>query len=219
MRCNPVILIITMKKLVSSCVCLALVRATILTGVVLSAVYAVGQDAASRKPNVADGGDAAYSNECLALAYRPPDGWKFSKARASNHPNQQMTLFRVHRHSAQGSAESLELDVLQTPQLHHPNMERFTILLALSFVHSGFEEHKITRDAYPVTIADRPFYRSDLSSDDKPMSVLATWYRGYALVAWACADSPQEIEDAVNALRVLSFGEDRRTADCFGSAN
>jgi len=219
MRFDGAILTLTMKKLLSSCVCLALLRATMITGIVLSPVYAVGQDAASRKPNAAGGGDAAYSNECLALAYRPPDGWKFSKARASNHPNQRMTLFRVHRHSATGSAESLELDVLQTPQLHHPNMERFTILLALSFVHSGSEEHKITRDAYPVTIADRTFYRSDLSSDDKPLSVLATWYRGYAVVAWACADSPQDIEDAVNALRDLSFGEDRRTADCFGSAN
>ena len=214
-----VILTLSMRKLLSFCICLALLRATILTGIVLSAVYAGGQDAGSPKPNAASGSNAAYSNECLALVYRPPVGWKFSKARASHQSNQWMTLFRVHGHSAAGSAESLELDVLQTPQLHHPNMERLTILLALAFVHSGSAENKITRDAYPVTIADQTFYRSDLRSDDKAMSVFATWYRGYAVVAWACADSPQDIEDAANALSVLSFGEDRRTADCFGSAN
>jgi len=72
MRFDGALLTLTRKKLQSFCVCLALSHATILAGFVLSAVYAVGQDAASRKPNAAGGGDAAYSNECLALAYGPP---------------------------------------------------------------------------------------------------------------------------------------------------
>jgi hypothetical protein len=100
-----------------------LLRATILAGIILSAACAVGQDAVSPKPNAANSGDAAYSNECLALVYRPPDGWKFAYARASHQSKQQMTLFRVNRHSAAGSTESLQLDVLQTPTLKHPNME------------------------------------------------------------------------------------------------
>src|SRR5689334_4239887 len=193
-------------------------RVTILTAIILSAAYAVGQDAASSstKPNVPSDGDTAYSNECLALAYRPPDGWKFAQTKA-NHHNQQMVLFKVRSRSAAGSAESLELDALQTP-LEHPNMERFTILLALSLVHVNAAENKITRDAYPVTIANRSFYRSDLRVGDKPISVFTTWYRKYAIVAWANADSLEDIEDAANALRALSFGEDKRTADCFASA-
>jgi hypothetical protein len=137
-------------------------RAIILTGVILSAAYAAGQDTNSPKPNAANGGDATYSNECLALTYRLPDGWEFAKSnqgRASN-PNTQMRLFKVQRHSAAGSAESLSVDVLKTP-LQHPNMERFTILLALSFVHLDSSKNKITRNAYPVTIAGRSFFRSD----------------------------------------------------------
>jgi hypothetical protein len=207
-----------MKKLLSFCICLVLLRATILAGIVLSAVNAVEQDAVSAKPNAANVGDAAYSNECLALVYRPPDGWKFAQARASQQSNQLKTLFKVQKHSAAGSAESLELDLFQPP-LKHPDMERFTILLALSLVHANSAEYKITRNAYPVTIADRNFYRSDLRSSDKAFSVFATWYRGYAVVAWAYTDSPQDLEDAANALNVLSFGEDKRTADCFASAN
>ena len=198
-----------------------LIRAIILTGVVLSAAYAVGQDAISPKLDAANGGDAAYSNDCLALVYRLPDGWKFAKitqARTGHQSNQKMILFRVQRDSAAVSAESLELDVLQPP-LEHPNMERFTILLALSFVHVDSAKNKITRNAYPVTIAGRSFFRSDLRSGDKALSLFATWYRGYAVIAWASADSPHDLEDAANALRVLSFGEDKRTAECFDSTN
>jgi hypothetical protein len=154
-----------------------LIRATILTGFILSAAYAGGQDAVSPKLDAANGGDAAYSNECLALVYRLPDGWKFAKitqARTGHQSNQKMILFRVQRDSAAASAESLELDVLQP--LEHPNMERFTILLALSFVHADSAKNKITRNAYPVTVAGRSFFRSDLRSGDKALSLFATWY-------------------------------------------
>lgn len=146
-------------------------------GVVLSAaVYAVGQDAVPPKLDAANGGDEAYANACLALAYRLPDGWRFAKiaqARTGHQSNQEMILFRVQRDSATGSAESLESDVLQ-PTLEHPNMERFTILLAQSFVHVDSAKNRITRNAYPVTIAGRSFFRSDLRSGDKALSLFAT---------------------------------------------
>jgi hypothetical protein len=198
-------------------------RVLILTAAIRSAAYAAGQDAISPKPDAANGDDEAYSNECLAITYRLPDGWKFAKltqAKAGNQSNKKI-LFRAKRNSASASAESVQLDVLQTPTLKHPNMERFTILLALSFVHVDSANNKITRDAYPVTIAGRSFFRTDLRTRDEALSLFATWYRGYAVVASASAsaDSPQDLEDAANALRVLSFGEDKRTAECFDSAN
>lgn len=196
-----------------------LIRATILAGIILSAsAFAVGQDASSSKLGAANGSDATYSNECLALAYRLPDGWKFARITQARtaHQSNQMILFKVERDSAAAPAESLELNVLQAP-LQHPNMERFTILLALSFVRTDSAKNKIVRDAYPVTIAGRSFFRSDLASGDKSLSLFATWYRGYAVIAWASADSRQDLEEAANALGVLSFGEDKRTAECFDS--
>lgn len=128
-----------------------------------------------------------------------------------------MRLFKVQRHPAAGSAESLSVDVLKTPL--HPNMERFTILLALSFVKVDSSKNKITRNAYPVTIAGRSFFRSDLGHGDEAVSLFATWYRGYVVTAGVSADSPQDLEDVTNALRALSFGEDKRTADCFDPTN
>ena len=197
-----------------------MLREAILTGIILSSAYAAGQDATSPKNDVANGSDAGYSNECLALGYRPPDGWKFTKVpQAKAGQTNQKTLFKVKRDSTAESAELLELDVLQTPTLKHPNMERFTILLALSLVHVDGAHNKITRDAYPVTVAGRSFYRSDMRQGDRALSVLATWYRGYAVVAWASGNSPQDVEDAANALSPLSFGEDKRTAECFDSSN
>jgi hypothetical protein len=195
-----------------------LIRATILIGIILSAAaYALGQDAISPTLAAANGGDASYSNECLALVYRLPDGWKFAKitqAMKGHQSNQKMTLFRAER----GSAESLQLGVLHPP-LEHPNMERLTILLALSWVRVDSSNNKITREAYPVTIAGRSFFRSDLRRGDTAFSVFATWYRGYAVVAWVSANSPQGLEDAGSALSALSFGEDKRTAECFDSTN
>jgi|SRR5450755_3012763 len=197
-----------------------LFRAIVLAGVAVSAAYAAGQDTTSSELNGTNSSDATYSNECLALTYRLPDGWEFSKpneGKASN-PKAQMRLFKVQRHSAAGSAESLSVDALNTP-LQHPNMERFTILLALSFVKLDSSQNKITRNAYPVTIAGRSFFRSDLRHGDEPISLFATWSRGYAVTAAASADSPRDLEDVTNALRALSFGEDKRTADCFDPTN
>jgi len=197
---------------------LTLIMRKLLTGIVLSAVCAAGQDAVPPRPNAANG---AYSNECLALTYRLPDGWAFgkiSKASTSYQSSKPMMLFTAGRRSAAGSAESLELDVM-APPLQHPNMERFTILLALSLVHLDSSKNKITRNAYPVTVAGRSFYRSDLRQGNRDLALFTTWYRGYAVVAWAAAELPQDLEDAANALHDLSFGEDKRTTDCFAAAN
>jgi hypothetical protein len=86
-------------------------------------------------------------------------------------------------------------------------VERLTILFALSFVRVDSANNKITRDAYPVTIAGRSFYRSDLRQGQRALSLFVTWYRGYAVVAWASADLPQDLEDAANALHVLTRPE------------
>jgi len=198
---------------------MSLLRAIILTGFFLSAVHVVGQDAIPPKPDAASNGDETYSNDCLGLVYHLPDGWKFAKIpQAKAGQTNQEKLFEVKRNSATASGESLELNVLQTPTLKHPILERLTILLALSLVHLDGANNKITRDAYPVTIAGRSFYRSDLKQGQRALSLFVTWYRGYAVVAWASAVSPQDVEDATNALRPLSFGEDKRTAECFESA-
>src|SRR3954468_942204 len=124
---------------------MSLLRAIIFTGFFLSALYTVGQDAIPPKPDAASNGDEAYSNDCLGLVYHLPDGWEFAKVpRSEASRTNQKTLFEVKRNSATASAESLELDVLQTPTLKHPNLERLTILFALSFVHVDGANNKIT---------------------------------------------------------------------------
>lgn len=84
---------------------MSLLRAMILTGFFLSIVYAVGQDAITRKPDAASSGDEAYSNDCLGLLYHLPDGWKFAKVpQAKAREINQKTLFEVKRNSATASA-------------------------------------------------------------------------------------------------------------------
>jgi hypothetical protein len=100
----------------------------------------------------------------------------------------------------------------------HPDLERLTILFALAFTQAR-PNTKVTRAAYPVAIAGRKFYRSDLSSGDKSLSVFVTWYRKYAVVAWAHADSPKNLEEAAVALCALTLGEDERSGDCLAYAN
>jgi hypothetical protein len=197
---------------------MSLLRAIVLAGFCLPVLYAVGQDAIAPKPGAASNGGETYSNDCLGLVYHLPEGWNLAKVSQAEVQADQKTLFRAIRNSAATSAESLELDVLQTPTLKHPNLERLTTLFALSLVRVDPANNKITRDAYPVTIAGRKFSRSDLRQGQRALSLFVTWYRGYAVLAWASADSPQDIEDAANALRPLSFGEDKRTAECFDSA-
>jgi len=197
-----------------------LIRAAILTAVILSATHAVGQDATSPKPDAANGGGAVYSNECLALTYRLPDGWKYRKiaALSPGQYKQEMVLLKAKPASADASNEWLEMDLLQTP-LKHPFLVRFNTLMELTLVQGAPEDTKVTRTAYAVTVAGRDFARSDFATRHGALALFSTWYRGYVLTAWASADSPQNLEDIAKALNTLSFGEDKRTAECFDSPN
>jgi hypothetical protein len=195
-----------------------LIRAIILTGIVLpAAAYAAAQEATPPKQAAANVTDAVYTNECLALTYRLPDGWKFQTIAAPppGQSNQQMILFKVKPASADVSNEWLEIKLLQTP-LKHPVLVRFNTLMELTLVQGDPEHTKVTRAAYPVTIAGRDFARSDFATRHGALALFSTWYR---LIAWASADSPQNLEDVVKALNTLSFGEDKRTAECFDSPN
>src|SRR5277367_495236 len=198
-----------------------LIRAMILAGIILSAaVYAAAQNATPPKPDAPNGGDAVYANECLSLTYRLPDGWKFQKISAPSpgQSKQKMILLKAKPASADASNEWLEMDLLQTP-LKHPVLVRFNTLMELTFVKGDPEHTKVTRAAYPVTIAGRDFARSDFATRHGALALFSTWYRGYVLTAWASADSPQNLEDVAKALNALSFGEDKRTAECFASPN
>jgi hypothetical protein len=198
-----------------------LIRVIVLTGIILSAAaYEAAQEATPPKQDAANVTDAAYANECLALTYRLPDGWKFQKIAAPlpGQSKQQMILFKAKPASADGSNEWLEIRLLQTP-LKHPVLVRFNTLMELTLVQGDPELTKVTRAAYPVTIAGRDFARSDFATRHGALALFSTWYRGYVLIAWASADSPQNLEDVAKALNTLSFGEDKRTAECFDSPN
>jgi hypothetical protein len=197
-----------------------LIRVIVLTGIILSAAaYEAAQEATPPKQDAANVTDAVYANECLALTYRLPDGWKFQKIAAPppGQSKQQMTLFKAKPASADASNEWLEIKLLQTP-LKHPVLVRFNTLMELTLVQ-GDPDTKVTRAAYPVTIAGRDFARSDFATRHGALALFSTWYRGYVLTAWDSADSPQNLEDVAKALNTLSFGEDKRTAECFDSPN
>jgi hypothetical protein len=198
-----------------------LIRAMILNGIILSAAaHAAAQNATPPKPDAANGGDAIYANDCLSLTYRLPDGWKFQKisAPSPSQSKQRMILLKAKPASADASNEWLELELLQTP-LKHPVLVRFNTLMELTFVKGDPEHNKVTREAYPVAIAGRDFARSVFHSRYGVLALFSTWYRGYVLIAWTSADSPQNLEDVAKALKTLSFGVDQRTAECFDSPN
>jgi hypothetical protein len=197
-----------------------LIRVIVLTGIILSAaVSEAAQEATPPKQDAANVTDAVYANECLALTYRLPDGWKFQKIAAPppGQSKQQMTLFKAKPASADASNEWLEIKLLQTP-LKHPVLVRFNTLMELTLVQ-GDPDTKLTRAAYPVTISGRDFARSDFATRHGALALFSTWYRGYVLIALDSADSPQNLENVAKALNTLSFGEDKRTAECFDSPN
>jgi hypothetical protein len=197
-----------------------LIRAIVLTGIILSAAaHEAAHEATPPKHDAANVTDAVYANDCLALTYRLPDLWKFQKIAAPpGQSKQQMVLFKAKSVSADASNEWLEIKLLQTP-LKHPVLVRFNTLMELTFVQGDPEHTKVTQAAYPVTIAGRDFARSDFATRHGALALFSTWYRGYVLVAWGSADSPQNLEDIAKALNTLSFGEDKRTAECFDSPN
>ena len=197
-----------------------LIRVIVLTGIILSAAaYEAAQEATPPKQDAANVTDAVYANECLALTYRLPDGWKFQKIAAPSpgQSKQQIVLLKAKPASTDSSNEWLEMDLLQTP-LKHPVLVRFNTLMELTLVQ-GDPDTKVTRAAYSVTISGRDFARSDFATRHGALALFSTWYRGYVLIALDSADSPQNLENVAKALNTLSFGEDKRTAECFDSPN
>jgi hypothetical protein len=85
------------------------------------------------KLGATNGGDAAYANEsCAGLSAA---GWMEVR---QNYPSEDRPSIQPkdpvqrQRDSAAASAESLESDVLQTPTLEHPNMERYNLAGAVT---------------------------------------------------------------------------------------
>src|ERR1700723_2363241 len=177
-----------------------LIRAIILTGIILSAAaYEAAQQATPPKQDAANVTDAVYANECLALTYRLPDGWKFQKIAAPQpgRSKQQMVLFKAKPASADASNESLEIKLLQTP-LKHPVLVRFNTLMELTLRRGGPTYPKVTRAAYPVTIAVRDFARRVFATRHGALALFSTWYRGYSLTAWTSDHPPQNLDDVAN---------------------
>jgi hypothetical protein len=72
-----------------------LIRAMILAGIILSAA---APHAIPPKPDAANVTDAVYANECLALTYRLPDGWKFQKIAAPSPGQSKQQMARMSSH-------------------------------------------------------------------------------------------------------------------------
>ncbi len=196
------------------------IRAAILAALILTAAQAQepAQEASTPKADSVVNSDTSWFDDCLALQYKLPDGWEFRNAAAKpvQESNKQKLLFRTRKENADGARESVEVDLVEAP-LQHPILERLAALFALTYFQTSGS--KITRDAYSVKVAKRNFGRSDLSNGDKMRAVVVTWYRGYAVLSWASAGSSQSLDDAVNSLNSLTFGEDKRTADCLSAAD
>jgi hypothetical protein len=190
----------------------------VLAALMISGTQVPEQNATPQKPAGAVNSDTTWSDDCLGLQYKLPDGWEFrnaGQAKPGQESNKQKLLFRTRKASVDGKREAVEVELVEAP-LQHPILERLAALFAVTY--SQTTGSKITKDAYPVTIAGRSFARSDLSNGDKMRAVVVTWYRGYAVLAWAFAGSSQDLDDAVNSLNSLTFGEDKRAADCFSAA-
>ena len=119
----------------------------------------------------------------------------------------QKILFGVKRNSAAASAESLEVG--RAPDADAQTSKHGTIHnLASAVIRSGgLCKQQNHANAYPVTIAGRSFFRSDLRGDEKALSLLRL---GIGVTLWSHrhpTDSPRDLEDPANIVW-------RRRANC-----
>jgi len=167
--------------------------------------------------------NGVYSNECLGFSLQIPAGWDLNvpfgdadgKAR---HLPGGLLLLLLHQQKEKPPGNTITL-LARDATGRTVATRDFVSNVAHRFVNAYPEGRELIRDAFAIEYGGRPFYRADTKqSFPDGMTVHAadvfTKFRGYLIGAALEAVSSEELEDAANSLRGVSFAEDQPNPKC-----
>lgn len=164
-----------------------------------------------------------YTNDCFGISFAIPDGWQLSNLGGTD---------GKARHLLGGGFTLLMLDQNKEGTLRNSigltahdasgsvsSVKDFVSNAAHGQVNLGREHREILKDAYPADYGGKHFYRADYKQSFRNggalyQSFVYTKFRGYYIGETLVAESPGELEQAVNSLQHIAFREDEQNPNC-----
>jgi hypothetical protein len=160
-----------------------------------------------------------YTSDYFGFSYTYPEDAEFNENFMEEHQDAErraFVLFAVQRPDAQPGY--LDMLVIMADRNASPAVTTAAEYLRRSasthFERQGFE---VLRPAYAVTIAGRPFVRADYHKTDVYQTVLATLWRGYAIVFNVAGPTSDSVDKLVATLNSLRFTPSKTAAPAQGT--
>jgi TonB family protein len=196
-------------------------RFIVIAILVSAPAFAQHSSDASSKPRGPESGNIlnrVYVNEFLGFSFPIPEGWQVNsdeiggnngEVKAKVTPGGGLILLVIDQHIGGRFFNRIVLTALD-----EKDVSVDTLGFVSKFVRAqlGREGMSLVRDAFPVDVAGKHFFREDYkeSSADSALykAFVCTRFRGYFL-GWTLATaSSSELEEAVNLLHRIEFQDD-----------
>jgi TonB family protein len=158
-----------------------------------------------------------YANEFLGFWFPIPDGWLVNResagvereGQAKRLPGGGLELIVIDRRTAKPARNRIVISAVDAS-----GYSSATQAFVSDFVRAPIDKTggEVLREAFPVDFAGQHFFRADykqaLKSSAQWGAFVCTKFNGYFLGWTFVAGSPEDLEDAVNSLRRLSFRDE-----------
>jgi hypothetical protein len=166
-----------------------------------------------------------YTNECLGFSFHMPAGW-VAKSQGINGPAR-----AIHQHGGglgllmieqpkQGTfGNTISLYATEAPEQHSDTKEFVSNAVQAQVKHAP-NQSELLRDATSVEYGGKTFYRADYKAalpfgrNAAYRSVVFTRFRNFFIGEMVNTGSPEELDQAVDSLRGISFLEDVPNSSC-----
>jgi len=165
-----------------------------------------------------------YSNECLGFSFRMPQGWLAKRqgisgpARAIHQVGGGLGLFMIEQPKQGTFGNTITLYATPVSD-QNPDAKEFVTHAVQVQTKRAPDKNKVLRDTGVVEYGGKKFSRSDYKVSftygrDAYRSLVFTRFRNYILGEMVNAGSQEEVNQAVDSLRGMSFREDVPNTAC-----
>ncbi|MFZ0800081.1 MAG: energy transducer TonB [Terriglobales bacterium] len=165
--------------------------------------------------------NGVYSNECFGFSFQIPAGWEVNDAvtaggKARHRSDKSLVLLFLHQ---QGKLPGrIILSALDSAG-HIGGPQEFVTIAVRAQINSPTEKRELVRYTFAVDYGGRRFFRSDYKapmSDNTSLyfAYVYTEFRGYFIGETLAAASPEELDEAANSLRAVSFQQNEINPTC-----